>query len=81
MFLKFTHSIKNLGHYLNLEDGIAKVFFSEMFPMHNNDCNIALSIKVAGYQWVWLQYEGRLNETELAHTIYQQYEGIQRSDR
>ena len=49
--------------------------------MHNNDCNIALLIKVAGYQWVWLQYEGRLNETELAHTIYQQYEGIQRSDR
>ena len=49
--------------------------------MHNNDCDIALSIKVAGYQWVWLQYEGRLNETELSHTFYQQYEGIQRSDR
>ena len=48
--------------------------------MHNNDCNIPLSIK-RKYQWVWLQYEGRLNETELAHTIYQQYEVIQRSDR
>ena len=48
---KITHSIMNLGHYLNLKDGITKSIVSEMFIMHNNDCNIALSIRVAGYRY------------------------------
>ena len=52
-----------------------------MFLMHNNDCNIALSIKVGIPMGVATVQGQALNETELAHTIYQQYEGIQRSDR